>query len=292
MKNILITGKNSYIGMAVEQYLRDFDDCYHVEVLDMKNETWRVHSFAGFDCVFHVAGIAHVPAGKLTEAQKKMYYSVNCDLALETAQKARKEGVRQFIFMSSAIVYGNSGAVGEAKMIERDTPPAPVNAYGDSKLRAERGLGRMQTEDFAVAVVRPPMIYGPGCKGNYPLLAKAARVLPCFPKVNNARSMLYVGHLAAFIRYLADTGAHGIFWPQNAEYVNTSEMVREIAAAHGRKIWLVPGLGELLKLCAKRVNVLNKVFGNLTYDQSLSQIGENYRLLSFRETIMQTENKT
>jgi len=288
MKNILITGKNSFVGTAVETYLRSFDG-YLIDTLDMESESWRQHSFEGYDCVFHVAGIAHVPSGKLGSEQENRYYRVNCDLALETAQMAKNAGVRQFIFMSSAIVYGESGAIGQCKRIERDTPPDPSNAYADSKLRAETALEKMQNADFSVALVRPPMIYGPGCKGNYPLLSRAARILPCFPKIYNERSMLYIGHLTPFIKALIDGECSGIFWPQNSEYVNTSELVRIIAAVHGRKIMLVPGFTWLMRLLSKRMRIINKVFGNLTYAHPLSDIVPNYRLLSFKETIERTE---
>lgn len=291
MKKILITGKNSYIGTAVEGHLKQFSSMYRVDTLDMLEESWRESTFAGYDCVFHVAGIAHVPAGKLNKEQLQAYYRVNCDLAIETAKKAKQEGVKQFIFMSSAIVYGDSGAMGVEKRIDRDTVPAPKNAYADSKWRAEKGLEKLKSADFAVAVLRPPMIYGAGCKGNYPLLSKAARILPCFPKVSNQRSMLYVGHLTAFVQAVIDEGRSGVFWPQNAQYVNTSEMVRMIASAHGRKMWLVPGFEGLLKLLSRRIGLLNKVFGNLTYGQELSDDRTNYRPLSLRETIEMTEGR-
>ena len=202
MKRILITGANSYIGTSVEKYLLQWPDEYQVDTIDMIDGSWRDKSFAGYDSVFHVAGIAHQDSGKITEERKKLYYQVNTDLAIETAKKAKADGVKQFIFMSSIIIYGASARMGEKKVITRDTVPAPVGAYGDSKLQAELGIQPLHDENsFKVCILRPPMIYGPGCKGNYPLLSKIACSLPFFPDVYNQRSMLFVGNLCSFLRF-------------------------------------------------------------------------------------------
>ena len=99
MKKILITGANSYIGTSFENYIRkNFSETYAVDTVDMIDGNWREKSFAGYDSVFHVAGIAH---RKETRETAHLYYEVNCDLAIETADKAKKEGVKQFIFLSS-----------------------------------------------------------------------------------------------------------------------------------------------------------------------------------------------
>ena len=99
MKRILITGANSYVGQAVERHLQKWPDRYQVDTVDMVDGSWREKSFSGYDTVYHVAGIAHSDNGKISEERAKLYYRVNTDLAIETAQKAKSEGVRQFIFM-------------------------------------------------------------------------------------------------------------------------------------------------------------------------------------------------
>ena len=181
MKNILITGANSYVGTSFEKWLSQWPDKYHVDTIDMIDGTWREKSFAGYDAVFHVAGIAH---RKETKQNAHLYYEVNRDLAIETAKKAKAEGVSQFIFMSSMSVYGM-----ETGVITRDTVPNPKNHYGKSKFEAEQGITALEDESFRVAVLRPPMIYGKGCKGNYQKLAKLARITPVFPDIENKRSM-------------------------------------------------------------------------------------------------------
>ena len=167
---------------------------------------------------------------------KELYYKVNRDLAIEIAKKAKREGVKQFIFMSSIIVYGSSGRIGERKIIDKDTKPSPVDFYGDSKLQAEKGLRALESDIFKVVILRPPMIYGKGSKGNYPKLSKAARVLPIFPDIDNERSMLHIDNLCEFIKLMIDNEESGVFFPQNKEYVKTSEMVKLIADVQGRKV--------------------------------------------------------
>lgn len=289
MKKILITGANSYIGTSFEKYLAQWPERYQVDTVDMVDGTWRERSFAGYDAVFHVAGIAHSDTGAVSQERKDLYYRVNTDLTVETAAKAKAEGVGQFIFMSSAIVYGDSAPIGKSKVITADTPLSPANFYGDSKVQAEKGILPLNDGDFRVVVLRPPMIYGPGSKGNYPVLSKLARKLPVFPRVDNRRSMLYIGNLTEFVRLMVENREQGIFWPQNGEYSNTTELVELIAKAHGRKLLTVPGLGWALKLLSLGTDLVNKAFGSLSYDMELSRYREDYRRYTLAESIEQTE---
>ena len=288
MKKVLITGENSYIGTSFENYVMQCHD-YQIDAVDMIDNTWRDKSFSKYNSVFHVAGIAHSDTGRVSEERKQFYYQINTDLTIETAKKAKADGVGQFIFMSSAIVYGDSAPIGKPKRITRDTPVAPANFYGDSKVQAENGLLKLADESFHVVILRPPMIYGKGSKGNYPQLSKFAQKLPLFPYIKNERSMLYIGNLTEFVKLMIDNNESGIFYPQNAEYVATSEMVQVIAQAHGKKIRLVKGTTVPLKAMSHVTGLVNKAFGNLSYDMSMSEYKENYRKFSFEESIRQTE---
>ena len=248
MKRILITGANSYIGTSFEKYVSQYPDRYQVETIDMIGDSWRSLSFSGYDVVFHVAGIAHSDSGRISEQQAALYYQVNTDLTIETAKKAKAEGVHQFIFMSSIIVYGDSAPIGKRKVITKETVPAPAHAYGNSKLRAEKGLEQLKDDSFIVAILRPPMIYGKGCKGNYQLLARCARTLPVFPDISNQRSILYIENLCEIVRFIIDNGEEGVYHPQNKEQVSTTEIVCEIARVHGKRTLLIKGFSWLLHL--------------------------------------------
>lgn len=278
MKKVLITGANSYIGTSVEEYITEHypDECVF-DTVDLRDETWREKSFAGFDVVFHVAGIAHQ---KETKKNAESYYKINRDLAVEVATKSKDEGVKQFVFLSSMSVYGL--LVGR---ITKDTELKPKSNYGKSKLQAEEGILPLQDDNFKICILRPPMIYGKDCRGNYQSLRKFALKMKLFPYVKNERSMLYILNLCEFVRLIISNGDSGIFYPQNSEYTNTSEMVKIIAEANGRKLRLVSGFGWLVKFFGLFLGLVKKAFGSLTYDKEMSVYGQDYIKYSVKESI-------
>lgn len=289
MRRILITGANSYIGTSFEKYIIDnYPNDYSIDTLDMLDPNWKEYDFTPYDVVFHVAGIAHADVGNVSEEVKKKYYQINTDLTIETATIAKASGVNQFIYMSSIIVYGESAPVGKQKIIDKNTIPQPANFYGDSKLQADIGLQSLNDNQFKVCILRPPMIYGPHSKGNYPLLAKLAMKLPIFPNIKNQRSMLYVDNLCTFIKYCIDKNLTGIYFPQNNEYVSTSNMVKQIAQVHDKKIHLTRLLNPLVYLAShipgKIGKLTNKAFGNISYAE-LPKI----QLIQLSESIKETE---
>lgn len=156
-------------------------------------------------------------------------------------------------------------------------------------MQAEKGLLALADETFKVVILRPPMIYGKGCKGNYKFLSKIAQKFPIFPLVENKRSMLYVENLCEFVHLMIQNEEEGIFWPQNKEYSNTSEMVKMIAEAHGKRIILVPYCTWLLKGMSFFTTIIDKAFGNLVYNCEMSEYKENYRVTDLRDSIHRTE---
>jgi UDP-glucose 4-epimerase len=279
MKKILITGKNSYVGRSLEKWLGNYPDRYSIDSISLRNDSWKEKDFSEYDVVFHVAGIAHI---KETKENAYLYYKVNRDLAIEVAQKAKNESVEQFIFLSSMSVYGI-----ETGVIDKDSPLKPKSNYGKSKLEAEELITNLENSVFKVAILRPPMIYGKGCKGNYTRLAKLALKTPIFPDLDNKRSMIYIDNLSEFIKWVIDNCSSGLFFPQNNEYVNTSKMVEIIAKTHGKKV-LVTKLFNPLFILMKRNETVNKVFGNLVYEKSLSNL-ERVEQISLVESIKLTE---
>ena len=292
MKRVLITGANSYIGMSFEKYIKDnFPNDFEIDTVDMIDGSWREKSFKGYDTIYHVAGIAHSDSGKISKEKEKLYRSVNTDLTIETAKKAKADGVKQFIFMSSMIVYGESAPIGKKRIITKDTEPKPANCYGDSKLQAELGILPLQDESFKVAIVRPPMIYGKNSKGNFPVLEKYAKKVKLFPYIRNERSMLYIGNLVEFIRLVIVNNDDGVFFPQNAEYSNTSELIKMIAEANDAKVHLLKGVSWLIRFLGVFIKRTNKVFGNLCYDFSMSTYKNEYRRFSLKESILEMEKE-
>ncbi|MBP1154393.1 MULTISPECIES: NAD-dependent epimerase/dehydratase family protein [unclassified Paenibacillus] len=286
MKKILITGITSYVGTSLEKWLEKFPTRYSIDSISLRNDSWKEKDFSKYDVVFHVAGVAHVSTDPKLE---ETYYKINRDLTINSAKKARAEGVKQFIFMSSIIVYGDSS--NNKRVIDKNTLPTPSNFYGNSKLQAEEGIKYLDNDKFRVVILRPPMIYGKGSKGNYPKLAKAAQILPLFPDINNERSMLHIDNLCEFIKLMIDNEERGTFFPQNSEYVKTSELVRLIAEVHGKKLKLTKIFNPVLKMMGWKIGIVNKVFGNLVYEINMSTYKDHYQIRDLRETIELTEQK-
>lgn len=257
MKKILITGANSYIGTSFEDYIKQWPEEYSVDIIDMIDGTWREKDFSEYDSVFHVAGIAHQ---KETKENAPLYYNVNRDLAIETAQKAKEAGVKQFVFLSSMSVYGMDTGV-----ITKDTVPHPKSNYGKSKLQAEEGITVLRDKHFNVAILRPPMVYGDKCKGNYQLIVKIVELSPVFPRINNQRSMIHILNLTSFVKMCIDNDLDGIYFPQNNHYVNTKDMAQEIAIQKGKKLYMSCLCGLAVFVCRPFVSKLKKAFGSLIY---------------------------
>lgn len=289
MKRILITGEHSYIGNSLRRYLASFPEGYEVETISVRDDGWKQRSFSGFDAIVHCAAIVHQKSSKDDPAAAELYDRVNVRLSAELARKAKSEGVRQFVFLSSESVYGLTAPYGKTVVITPDTIPIPKDNYGISKLKAEQGILALSGEDFCVSVLRPPMIYGKGCKGNYNTMAKLALKLPAFPSISNQRSMLYIDNLSELIRLIVENGSGGIICPQNAETVNTCDMMARIAEAHGHKLVLIPGFGWTMKLLRYASGAVDKAFGSLCYDQAMSAYSENYCVKDFHTSILETE---
>jgi len=307
MKRILITGATGYIGTNVVHYLSEYNkrkgqECYIADCLSLRDAAWEDFDFSPYDTILHLAGKAHADIGHVSEETKQEYYNVNCELAVRTATKAKEQGVPHFVYLSSIIVYGDSANVGKRKCITANTKETPANFYGDSKWQAEQKLRALEEfgEDkpFYVAVVRPPMVYGKGSKGNFPLLAKLAAKTPIFPNVRNERSMIYIENLVEFLRLLIDSGQGGVYLPQNAEYVTTAKMVKVIGEVQNKKICLLGVLNPFVwlasKLPGKIGGMANKAFGSLSiakefsYKEMTGVLPEEikgYRICDFEESV-------
>lgn len=285
MKRILITGKGSYLGTSLAAFLSQKPERYQVDSVSLRGSDWQALSFAGYDAVYHTAAIVHQPASKDSPQELERYRRINCDLAVQAAKKAKAEGVSQFLFLSTMAVYGLTAAFGERVTITAQTPTAPKDNYGRSKLEAEQALLALEDDRFRVVILRPPMIYGKGCPGNFRSLVSIAGWLPCFPSVPGRRSMLYVGNLNRLVQLLVEDGARGIYCPQDRDYVNTSEMIQAIAQARGKRLALIPGFAWTLHPLRHLTEAVDKAFGSLCYDQALSTYKEDYQIFAYPDTV-------
>ncbi|MDR0220277.1 MAG: glycosyltransferase [Lachnospiraceae bacterium] len=278
MKKILVIGENSYIGRSFAAFAHDR---YEVIMVNSRHEAWRKTDFSGCTSALHCVGIAHVSRDPRMEDS---YYEVNCHLAVSVAQKAKAAGVKQFIFLSSILVYGSG-----KKEIDLKTIPQPDDFYGGSKLKAEQELQRLADDSFKVCIVRPPLVYGRDCKGNFPRLVKLAKTSPLFPDFPNQRSMIYIDNLCNFIGNLIDGESRGVFLPQNQEYVNTTALVKSLAKCQGRRIATTKIFNPLIRLLASRAPFFGKIFGDLYYARQGNE--DEYNIVGFEDSVRQSSGR-
>ena len=278
--NILITGAGSYVGTQVENWLKK-DGQFQVDAVDTFGENWKKADFSQYEVVYHVAGIAHVNADPKMEP---LYYQVNRDLTIEIARHAKEAGVKQFIFMSSMIVFHESQSL-KTEILTKDTQPNPNGFYGDSKLQAENGLKELECDTFKVCILRPPMIYGPNSKGNFPRLAKLATKTPFFPAWHNKRSMLFIDNLSEFVKQAILRQLSGTFYPQNRELADTVEIIRFFAKETGHKVWITKLLNPFVWLGSFVLQPINKMFATYYYHPSMSEMDFDYQVMSFEESL-------
>ncbi len=281
MKSILVTGAGSFVGTSVEQYLAQRPEKYHVDTVETHYDKWRETDFSQYEVVFHVAGIAHVdPKPEMAP----LYYKVNRDLTIEIAKHAKKCGVRQFIFMSSMIVYHASKSL-KGTVIDSETQPKPNDFYGDSKLQAEKGLKELESNDFKVAILRPCMIYGAKGKGNFQRLVKFAIKTPFFPVWHNKRSMLYIDNLCEFVKQAIDRQLSGIFHLQNRELADTVEIVRYYAKTNNHKLLCSKIFNPFVWAGSFVLTPLCKMFANQYYVPELTTYDFDYQIVSFEDSL-------
>jgi UDP-glucose 4-epimerase len=275
---VLITGKNSFVGNYAGPYL--VQKGFKVEYISLKDSSWKNHDFSVYNVLIHVAGIAHVSYQK---RDSDLYDQVNHQLTKRVAEKAKKEGVFQFIFLSSMIVYSP-----KVTKIDETTLPQPKGPYALSKWMAEDSLKPLESQDFKVSILRPSMIYGPGNKGNIPKLIKLIKILPLFPKFKNQRSFLYVGHLAEAMYQIILNRQTGTFHLADEKAVSTYDLVKTIAKHLNKRMFYTSLFNPLIKFLRNKVMVFNKLFSDYYYDSSLTKHSFDYHLYHFDETIQAT----
>ena len=281
MKKILITGAGSYVGESVRKYILSTSTDFQIDAVDTMGDNWKKADYSQYDVVYHVAGIAHVNADPKMEP---LYYKVNRDLTIEVARAAKAAGVKQFIFMSSQIVFHESQSL-KTEVLTSETKENPNGFYGDSKLQAEFGIKPLEDENFKVCILRPCMIYGPNAKGNFTRLAKLATKVPLFPEWHNKRSMLYIDNLAEFVKQAVIRELSGTFYPQNRELADTVEIIRFFAKAAGHKVWITRLLNPFVWLGSFVLQPINKMFATYYYAPEMSKMDFDYQLVSFEESL-------
>lgn len=260
MRKIIITGANSFIG---RYFINSFRNYYDISEVDLLTTPYENILFKPYEIVFHVAAIVH-QSKKICEEQ---YFNVNKTLAYKIASQAKIDGVKQFIFMSTVKVYGESNEGFWNEFSECN----PTDPYGKSKLEAERLIRGLEDDNFKVAIVRSPLIYGPGVRANMLSLINLVdkyKILP-FGDINNKRSLVYIGNLVALINNIIENNASGIFVAGDREPLSTTQIIEYIAEGLNKKVLLIK-IPEFIinTLSYLAPNYVNRLFGSLLVDNT------------------------
>lgn len=282
--NVLIIGKDSYIGNHIDQWLSNKG--IQVEQLDVLTVDWKKYDYSGYECIVHVAGIVHRPDCNDWELYKK----VNTDMPIGIATMAKQQGVKQYVFFSTMGVYG-LGKKLRPNVIDENTPTNGVGMYGKSKLLAEEGLQALSDDSFRISFVRPPSVYGKGCKGNYISgFTSIAKKLPIIPLAyqNVKQSMIYIDNLCELVYQIIDNRLSGPFCPQDEKAVSANEILEALGKGIGKKVRSSSIIGWFIPILSF-VPLVSKAYGGVEYAQSLSTIpGINYVVVKFEEGMKRT----
>lgn len=282
--NILIIGKNSYIGKNLKAWLNQYPERYNISTISVRDDQWKNYDFSKFDTVINCVGVAHI--NNIKDDMKNLFYSVNRDLVFELGKKAKNDGVLHFIHFSSMNVYGDY-----CNNITDREAVNPTSFYGDSKLQGDLELEKLQDNSFVISYIRPPFVYGKNCSGNFKTISKIAHLTPIFPNYKNKKSMIYIDNLCEFIRLIINDKAGGVFTPQNKELVSTTDLVAEITENNNKKILFTKLFNWILKLGNKKIKTIRRAFGNDCYDLALSDYYDfKYCVVNFKESIRKIEN--
>lgn len=284
MRNVIITGQNGYIANQTKKELEAAG--YSVQMLSLRTEAWKQVDFSDVDTVVHCAALVHKSE---KEHSLKEYRAVNTELTAALAEKAKAEGVSQFVFFSTIAVYGTGSSCVREIRITSDLPCVPKRKYAITKYEAEQLLRKMEDPGFRVAILRPPFIYGKGCPGNYASLRNLVLKIGLIPRLNSKYSMIYIETLCGLVRQIVETGCGGLFLPQDLPVHSTWELAREIARCHNRRVICTRIFNPLIRLASLVASPLQKAFGSEYYEESLSDIALDYPRFSLAEAVQRTE---
>lgn len=282
----LIIGKNSYIGNHIDEWISAKG--WDVEQLDVLTPEWKTFDYSPYDTIIHVAGIVHRPDCK----DWNLYKSVNTDMPVAIAQNYKSsrnsKGLKgQYVYFSTMGVY-NAGKKLTSSVVDENTPIIVEgnSLYGKSKAMAEQELSKLQDGKFDIAFVRPPSVYGKGCKGGYIIgFKKIANLLPIIPRAyeNACQSFIYIDNLSECVRLIAENHLSGAFCPQDDETPNANRLLEVICMGIGKKYHCSRLLGLCLQLISF-VPLVKKAYGGIEYSRKLSDIpGQNYVVVPFEE---------
>ena len=262
MKKLLITGSNGFVG---KYFINKYKNKYDIKTFSFLKDDINSLDYSDIDVVFHLSALVHQMRGASCEE----YERVNVIQTLQLAKKAKENGVKQFVFMSTVKVYGEET---DSKYSENSICK-PEDEYGKSKLKAELELQKIEDEDFKVSIIRTTIVYGYGVKANIKSLINLVNKVPLLPfgKIENKRSMVYIGNLCHLVYEIITQEKSGIFLASDDQPLSTSRLIELMAKNLDKKVYLVkiPFFESLLKILKPSFH--KRLYGSLEVDNSITK---------------------
>lgn len=268
-KTLMITGASGFIG---SNFIARYKEKYNIIPMDLLKVKPEEIDFNGVDAVVHLAALVHQMQG----APREKYFEVNTELTKRVAEEAKKQGVKHFVFYSTVKVYGYDGDLYNHNMIlNEESECNPINdPYGESKWEAEKILRNLEDDNFKVGIIRPPMVYGKGVKGNMESLIKLIKLLPILPfnYDKNRRSLVNIENLMYLTTLVIDKEAQGVFLPLDEKNISLKEIVEGIESAYNLKRINIPMIQPIFWLLTKiKPNIMVRLFGTLQFDNKMTK---------------------
>lgn len=263
-KTLMITGASGFIGTNFIERYKDKYNMVPVDLLKIKPEEIE---FKNVDTVLHLAALVH----QMNGAPREKYFEINTELTRKIAEAAKKNKVKQFVFYSTVKVYGYDGDLYNHNFVLNEYSKCnPVNdPYGESKWEAEKILSEIESDNFIVSVIRPPMVYGKGVKGNMESLIKLVKKLPVLPfnYTKNRRSFVNIDNLLYLTSLVIDKEKEGIFLPLDEKSLSLKEMIEGIEEGLKIKRIKVPMIQPFFWILTKiKPNIMVRLYGSLQFD--------------------------
>lgn len=255
---ILLTGSNGFIGSYFKSHYKEL---YNINTFSFRNNDLKELKLLDTDTIIHLSALVH----KMNGASEEEYEKVNVTQTLELGNKAKENGVKHFIYMSTIAVYGK-----EVGVINEDSVCNSITDYGKSKLKAEVELQKLEDDNFKVSIIRPPIVNGYNAPGNMKSLINLVNKVPVLPFANiqNRRSMVYVGNLCHLIDVIIQKKASGVFLASDDKAISTTRLIELIAKGLGKNVYLIklPFFKELLNLV--KPSFYKRLYESLEVDNS------------------------
>lgn len=273
-KTLMITGASGFIG---SNFIERYKEKYNIIPVDLLKTKPEEIEFEGVDTVLHLAALVHQMKG----APREKYFEVNTELTKNVAENAKKSGVKHFVFYSTVKVYGYDGDLYNHKLIlDENSECNPVDdPYGESKWEAEKILKNLESDNFKVGVIRPPMVYGKGVKGNMESLIKLIKRVPILPfnYNKNKRSLVNIENLMYLTTLVIDKEGQGVFLPLDEKNLSLKEIVEGIEKAYGLKRINIPMIQPFFWLLTKlKPNIMVRLYGSLQFENKETREKLNY----------------